>query len=145
MDWEPMLKMVNETFEHGEVTETFKMGLLKIIPKKGNAEKIGDWRPITLLCCGYKVISSIVAIRLEKYLCKIIGRAQKGFMKEKNIHMCTSNIITCIDQSWAAEELSGILCVDFKKAFDSVEHEAIKNTLKFFNFGEVMIMVDSRE
>jgi hypothetical protein len=44
-----MLKMVNETFEHGEVTETFKMGLLKIIPKKGNAEKIGDWRPTSML------------------------------------------------------------------------------------------------
>ncbi len=37
-----MLKMVNETFEQGELMETFKMGLLKIIPKKGNAEKVGD-------------------------------------------------------------------------------------------------------
>ncbi len=50
----PMLKMVNETFEYEEVSETFKLGLLKIILKKGNAEKVGDWRPITLLCCGYK-------------------------------------------------------------------------------------------
>jgi hypothetical protein len=73
-----MLKMVNETFEQGELMETFKMGLLKILPKKGNAEKVGDWRPITLLCCGYKVISGIVAIRLEKYLGKIVGRAQKA-------------------------------------------------------------------
>jgi hypothetical protein len=31
------------------------------------------------------------------------------------------------------------MCVDFKKAFDSVEHLAIEKTLRFFNFGEIMI------
>jgi hypothetical protein len=33
----------------------------------------------------------------------------------------------------------GVMCVNFKKAFDSVEHVAIEKTLRFFNFGEVMI------
>jgi hypothetical protein len=64
------LKMANETFREGELTETFKMGLIKLIPKKGNPSKVGDWRPITLLCCGYKLISGIVALRLEK-LCRL--------------------------------------------------------------------------
>jgi hypothetical protein len=95
----PMLGMIHETFECGELMQTFKLGLIKIIPKKGNPMRIGDWRPITLLCCGYKLISGLVAERLEKYLMKIIGRAQKGFMKQKNIHMCAANIITCISQS----------------------------------------------
>jgi hypothetical protein len=80
-----------------------------------------------------------VAKRLEKYLMKIIGQSQKRFLKQNNIHMCAANIITCISQSWAAREGMGVMCVDFKKAFDSVEHEAIKRTLRFFNFGDVMI------
>ncbi len=33
----------------------------------------------------------------------------------------------------------GILCVDFVKAFDSVEHAFIRNTLQFFNFGGRMV------
>ncbi len=78
-----MVKMTRETFDTGELMETFKMGLIKLIPKKGNAHKVGDWRPITLLCCGYKLVSGVVPKRLEKYLMKIIGRAQKGFLKEK--------------------------------------------------------------
>jgi hypothetical protein len=135
----PMLKMVNETFASGELMESFKLGLIKLIPKKGKAEKVGDWRPITLLCCGYKLISGIVAKRLEKYLTKIIGRAQKGFLKQKSIHTCTANIITCISQSWVEREECGILCVDFKKAFDSVEHAAIRMVLEFFNFGVNMV------
>jgi hypothetical protein len=50
--------------------ETFKMGLIKLILKKRNLSHVGDWRPITLLCCGYKMVSAIMALRLEKYLMK---------------------------------------------------------------------------
>ena len=32
----------------------------------------------------------------------------------------------------------GVLCVDFSKAFDSVEHTFIDNTLEFFNYGPVL-------
>jgi hypothetical protein len=102
------------------------------------ASKVGDWRPITLLCCGYKIISGIVAKRLEKYLEKIIGRAQKGFMKNKNIHTCTLNLMNCIDRAWETRKEIGIMCVDFSKAFDSVEHEMIKNVMRFFGFGDIM-------
>jgi hypothetical protein len=62
----PMLKIIHETFESCELMESFKLGLIRLIPKKGDASKVGDWRPITLLCCGYKLISGIVANRLEK-------------------------------------------------------------------------------
>ena len=92
-----------------------------------------DWRLITLLCCGYKLISGIVAGRIEKYLKKNIGRGQKGFLNFKNISSCTVNIIDNISQSWSAGEKMGVLCVDFSKAFDSVEHTFIDNTLEFFN------------
>ena len=52
-----LVKLSNEGFVRGELTSTFRLGLIKLIPKKGNAEKIGDWRPITLLCYGYKLVS----------------------------------------------------------------------------------------
>jgi hypothetical protein len=141
--WEPlkhpMLKMIRETFEAGELTESFKLGLIRLIPKKGDASKVGDWRPITLLCCGYKLISGIVANRLERYLYKIIGRAQKGFRRTKNINTCTVNIMNSITRAWNIKQPTGIMCVDFSKAFDSVEHEVIGKVLKFFGFGDVML------
>jgi len=121
------------------MTDSFRLGLIRLIPKKGDPTKVGDWRPITLLSCGYKLVSGVVANRLEKYLMKIIGRAQKGFLKEKSIHSCTLNIMDTIGGAWEAREETGILCVDFSKAFDSVEHQAIKNILEFFNFGIIMV------
>ena len=47
--------------------------------------------------------------------------------------------MNCVSQSWASNEPMGIMCVDFSKAFDSVEHQAVKMILEFFNFGPRMV------
>ena len=113
--WEfigPLLtKCANESFEKGELLPTFRTGLIKIIPKKGDAKRVDDWRPITLLCCGYKLISGVVAGRLETYLKKNTGRGQKGFLNFKNISSCTINIVDNISQSWSTREKMGVLGV----------------------------------
>jgi hypothetical protein len=135
-----LLKLaVNEGVEHGIMSQNFRLGIIKLIPKKGDATKVEDWRPITLLSCSYKIFSGAVANRIEKFLHKLVGRGQKGFMKNRNIHMCTMNIMDNISQAWNEEEETGILCVDFNKAFDSVEHYVIEQVLKFFNFGHYMV------
>ena len=81
----------------------------------------------------------MVANRLEKYISKNIGRGQKGFLKHKNIGACGINIIENISRSWVHQEKMGVLCVDFSKAFDCVEHEFISKVLGFFNYGDNMV------
>jgi hypothetical protein len=130
---------VNQCIREGEMSLNFRTGVIKLIPKKGDATKVEDWRPITLLSCSYKVFSEAVAARLEKVLPRLIGRGQKGFMKKRHIHSCTMNILDNISQAWTEGEETGILCVDFNKAFDSVEHYVIREVLEFFGFGGFMI------
>jgi len=84
----PLTKMANEGFEQGFLSPTLRTGLIKIIPKGKNNTKVSDWRPITLLTTSYKLISGVVAGRLEKALPTIIGRGQKGFLKYKNMGTC---------------------------------------------------------
>ena len=127
-----LTKCANESVNEGELSPTFRTGLIKIIPKEGEAKKVEDWRPITLLCCGYKLISGVVAGRLEKYLKKNIGRGQKGFLNYKNKSSCTINIVDNISQSWSSREKMGLLCVDYSKPFDSIEKKFLDNTLAFF-------------
>ncbi len=124
-----IVKLANEGFANGELTSTFRTGL-----KKGNAVKVGDWRPITLLCCGYKLISGIVAKRMEKYMQKIIGRSQNGFQRVKNMSSCTLNIMDRISGAWESAEEMGVLCIDFVKAFASIEHVFIERVMRFFNY-----------
>jgi hypothetical protein len=60
---------------------------------------VEDWRPITLLPTSYKIISGVVATRLEKTLPHIIGRAQKGFLKYKNMGTVIHNVVDGIANS----------------------------------------------
>ena len=80
-----------------------------------------------------------MANRLDKYISENIGRGQKGFLKHKNIGACGINIIDNISQSWVHKEKMGVLCVDFSKAFDCVEHEFIAKVLGFFNYGDNLV------
>jgi hypothetical protein len=60
----PMLNMSRESFHEGILTNTLRTGMLKLIPKGKNNNRVEDWRPISLLSTSYKVISGVVAGRL---------------------------------------------------------------------------------
>jgi hypothetical protein len=130
--------MANEGFTQGFLSPTLRTGLIKLIPKGKNSSRVEDWRPITLLTTSYKIISGVVASRLEVALPYIIGRGQKGFLKYKNMGTCVQNVIDSIADSWSKREQMGSLMIDFVKAFDSIEHAFINQAMKFFGFGEII-------
>jgi hypothetical protein len=113
----PIKKMANAGFEQGLLSPTLRTGLIKLIPKGKNNSRVEDWRPITLLTTSYKIISGVVAGRLEIALPYIIGRGQKGFLKYKNMGTCVQNVIDNISDSWAKKKtnwlLNGGLCKSF--------------------------------
>jgi hypothetical protein len=134
-----MLNMANDSFREGKLPESLRTGLIKLIPKGKNSTRVEDWRPITLLPTSYKIISGVIAGRLEKTLPHIIGRSQKGFLKHKNMGTVLHNVIDGIANSWEEKEQMGVLLVDFIKAFDSVEHSFIKKAMEYFNIGPVLV------
>jgi hypothetical protein len=134
----PIKNMANEEFTQGFLSPTLRTGLIKLIPKGKNSSRVEDWRPITLLTTSYKIISGVVASRLEAALSHIIGRGQKGFLKYKNMGTCVQNVIDNIVDSWLKREQMGSLMIDFVKAFDSIEHAFINQAMKFFGFGETI-------
>ncbi len=135
----PMLNMAKESFREGILSSTLRTGMLKLIPKGKNNRRVEDWRPISLLATSYKLISGVVASRLEKNLPHIIGRSQKGFLKYKNMGTVLHNVLDGINESWVEGEQMGVLLVDFVKAFDSVEHEYIRKCLEHFNLGPILV------
>ena len=117
-----------------------KKGLIKIIPKTGKDLKvIGDWRPITLLSQIYKVISGAMANRFKKLLPKLISSSQKAYQSDKNIGEILLDIMETISILRYHKKPAMILFIDFSKAFDSISHNFIYDTLRFLNFGEHFI------
>jgi len=86
-----LVLVAKNSFETGTLNSSFRLGQIKLIPKKGSPNKIEDWRPITLLCCGYKLISGVVAARLEGTLEKIIGSLI--VLSTNSLLMCYTSLI----------------------------------------------------
>jgi Reverse transcriptase (RNA-dependent DNA polymerase) len=127
------------SFEKGKLSENFRTAKIRLIPKKGDITKIGNWRPISLLSCFYKLVSQAYANRLKTVIDKITNVGQKGYSKTKQCQEVLISIIEGI-RKCKKNNLSGaVLSVDIKKAFDSISHGYLKEVLRFFNFGEKFI------
>ena len=57
-----------------------------LLPKKEDAQAIGDFRPISLTHSIAKLISKILATRLSGEFNGLISRAQSTFIKRRSIH-----------------------------------------------------------
>ena len=65
----------------------------------------------------------------------MIGKQQKAYVPNDNIGSVLINLLT-IMQNYNKKKIAGlILAIDFRKAFDSINHEYIQAVLKKFNFG----------
>jgi retron-type reverse transcriptase len=106
-----------------------------LIPKKDNPIKVGDFRPISLLNSSVKLLTKILANRLQKVITTIIHKNQYGFIKERSIQDCIarSSEYLCLYKQSKKEMV--FLKLDFEKAFDKVEHEVFLRNLHHKGFG----------
>ena len=118
------------------------MGIITCIPKGDKLRnKLKNWRPITLLNSIYKFYSGIWANRIKKYLPKLIGDSQTGFVMNRFIDENTRLTLDILNES-KFENTDGLLIlVDFEKAFDSISWDFISKILKLFNFSEKTIQI----
>ena len=94
-----------------------------------------NYRPISLLSVFYKMASGVMTSRLETVMEQVIGRQQKAYSRTRNIGSVLINLLNMMQKSKQERMANLILCIDFKKAFDSIDHTFINSTLKLFNVG----------
>ena len=114
-----LLKQMNKFLNEGYVDDNWKKGIITLIPKPGDPNQPGNYRPITLLNTDYKIMCKIITNRLYKIIKNLIPNFQIGFMPDRIIY---DNVI-CLDL--AIKEKFKILILDFKKAYDSISHDAL--------------------
>lgn len=59
--------------------------IITLIPKKGNLDKLKYWRPVSLLCLDYKILTKILANRLKKILPVIMSEEQNASIPHRTI------------------------------------------------------------
>ena len=89
-------------------------------------------RPISLLNVDYKILTKVIAKRIEKVLSTLINPDQTGYVKGRYIG---ENVRLIYDLIHYTDQKGIAIFLDFKKAFDSIEWNYLLQTLQFFNFG----------
>jgi hypothetical protein len=110
----------------------FKKALIRYIPKKnGTLSNPTGWRPISLMNVDYKILSSILANRLQSVLPELIS-SNKAYVRGRNI---VDNVLD-LDAVFKLElGLKYIVATDFSSAFDSIQHEWLLYVLRNAGLG----------
>lgn len=91
-----------------------------LLPKREDASRVGDFRPISLSHSVAKLISKMLAARLSTELDNLVSRAQSAFIKRRSIQdnfLYTQNLIKGLH---GAKKPTLFLKLDIAKAFDTV-------------------------
>ena len=124
---ETFIKSLNATFLvliPFHANETFIKSLnatfLVLIPKKGVAEGLKDFRPISLLESFYKILAKVLANRLKKVVGKVVSEAQNAFVEGRQITNASLIANELIDH-WQKQKEKGVICkLKIEKAFDGI-------------------------
>ncbi|XP_020254858.1 uncharacterized protein LOC109831820 [Asparagus officinalis] len=106
-----------------------------------NPKTPSDFRPISCCNCVYKIISKIIASRIQEVLGLLIGEGQSAFVRGKSI---SSNILLAHElvKHYVRKQTSprATLNIDQRKAFDTISWSFIESMLSGLGFPNRMII-----
>ena len=110
----------------------------RVIPifKAGDKEDPGNYRPISILPTLSKIIEKHIAKQCIDYLeqFSLLHREQSGFRKSHSCHTALIKLTDTLYKELDNGNLTGIVFIDFKKAFDLVDHDILLKKLQIYNF-----------
>lgn len=131
-----ILKIFNDILKLGVYPAEWKRGYINPIYKGGDKYDPSNYRGITIMSCIGKLFNSVLNSRLDNYLVEnsVIDKTQIGFQKKARTSDHMFVLRTLIEKYTNGSKSRLFACfVDFKKAFDSVLHQAL--FLKLINIG----------
>ncbi len=129
-------KIISCIHQSNELSRSMKKGIISLFYKKrGDKLNLKNYRPISLLCVDYKLLSRVLALRLKQVLSLIVSDEQTSSIPGRCIMDNVLGVAGVIDYVEDVNDEAYLVKIDQEKAFDRVSHEFLFKVLRKFNFG----------
>lgn len=123
----------NLIWREGIVPQDFRDAfIVNLFKNKGSASDCGNYRGISLLSIGGKILTKIMASRLLKYIESIIPESQSGFRPKRGTIDLIFTLRQLQEKVREQQSKMFIAFIDLTKAFDSINREALWKIMERF-------------
>ena len=121
---------------HGDCVGLINSANIILLPKKADATRIGDYRPISLIHSISKIFSKLLANRLAPLLPTLVSKSQSAFVKKWCIHDNFLHVQNLVKLLHRTSTPGLFLKLDISKAFDSVGWAYLLEVLEQLGFSQ---------
>ena len=136
-----LLKLCQACWEKKRIPSQWRLATVVLLYKKGNASLPENYRPISLLPVGYKVLAAMLQRRLQEGGAEDrVRNTQYGFRPKRSTVQAIALVRRMFDAAYAAAS-PGLLAVllDWAKAFDRIRADSMLDALRRFGLPPEMV------
>ena len=124
--------LFNKSLELSVFPREWAKGYINILPKGGNLKDPSNWRPITQTLLPAKMLEKIIQTRFFRILydTNVLSRAQHGFIPGRSTQLAIFDILKDRFDAKNSKQHTGLLFLDVRKAFDSLDHNILLSKIK---------------
>lgn len=116
-----VLKVFHDFYAHGKLVRGLNAAIIALIPKTENPNSIYDFRPVSLIGSIYKLISKILASRLQRVMPYIISENQFALTQGRKIADCILIANEVVHSMEKRVDGGFLVKLDFAKTYDNID------------------------